>query len=165
LGGDVRLAFFSVDRSLLARFIDWPMTRIVTVSAVLLFALAATLPLARGQGNELHIELNRLQQHGDDCRVHLVLENASLRTYTRYRLDLVIFASDGVIARRLALETAPLRANKTMVKEFELTDLRCKQVGRILLNDVTACAFDTENRDDCVTTTRVSSRASVSFVK
>lgn len=141
------------------------MTRIVTVSAVLLFALAATLPLARGQGNELHIELNRLQQHGDDCRVHLVLENASLRTYTRYRLDLVIFASDGVIARRLALETAPLRANKTMVKEFELTDLRCKQVGRILLNDVTACAFDTENRDDCVTTTRVSSRASVSFVK
>ena len=141
------------------------MTRIVIASAVLFFAFAATLPLARAQSNELHIELNRLQQHGDDCRVHLVLENTSPRTYTRYRLDLVIFAADGVIARRLALETAPLRANKTMVKEFELSDFACVQVGRILLNDVSACAFGTGDMDDCVTTTRVSSRARVSFVK
>ncbi len=157
--------YFRMDRRVLARSIDAQMTRYVTVSAVLLFALAASLPSARAQSDELHIELNRLEEHGDGCRVHLVLENASPRAYTSYRLDLVIFAADGVIARRLALETAPLRANKTMVKEFELTDLACKRVGRILLNDVTACSFDAGDRDDCVTGTRVTSRASVSFVK
>ena len=141
------------------------MTRYVTVSAVLVIALAATLSPASAATDELHIELNRLEQRGDGCRVHLVLENKSPRAYSSYQLDLVIFSADGVIARRLALETAPLRANKTMVKEFELTDLTCKRVGRILLNDVSVCASDAGNIDDCVTATRVSSRGSVSFTK
>jgi hypothetical protein len=157
--------FFRMDRPVPVRSIDGQMTSYVTVSTVLLLALAATLPHAHGQGNELHIELNRLEEHGDGCRVHLVLENASPRAYTSYQLDLVVFAADGVIARRLALETAPLRANKTMVKEFELTGLSCERVGRILLNDVPACSSDAGNMDDCVTATRVSSRASVAFVK
>ncbi|GMQ76777.1 MAG: hypothetical protein BMS9Abin01_2072 [Gammaproteobacteria bacterium] len=141
------------------------MTRYVTVAALLFIALAAMLLPARAQTDALRIELNRLEQRGDGCRVHLVLENPGARVYTSYQLDLVIFAVDGVIARRLALETAPLRANKTAVKEFELTGLSCKQIGRILLNDVSACVSDAGDRDDCVTATRVSSRASVSLVK
>ena len=141
------------------------MTRFVTVWAGLLFALMATPAPAGAQTDALHIELNRLEDHGDGCRVHLVLQNASPRAYSSYRLDLVIFAGDGVIARRLALETAPLRADKTMVKEFQLSDFSCGQVGRILLNDVPACISDAGDLDDCVTMTRVSSRASVSFVK
>ena len=113
----------------------------------------------------LSIELNRLEERTGGCRVHLVLNNPSARSYSSYRLDLVIFASDGVIARRLALETAPLRANKTMVKEFELAGLACRGVGRVLLNDVPACVSGDGNMDDCVASTRVSSRASAAFVK
>jgi len=141
------------------------MTSFVTVSAVFFIVLAVALPPAGAQPDELHIELNRLEDRGGGCRVHLVLENKSPRAYTSFRLDLVIFAADGVIARRVALETAPLRADKTMVKEFELTGLTCKGVGRILLNDIPACASDAGDVDDCVTMTRVSSRASVSFLK
>ena len=150
---------------MLSRSIDSQMTRYVNASVVLLFALAASPNFAQAQSNALHIELNRLEEHDAGCRVHLVLENTSPRAYASYQLDLVVFAADGVIARRLALETAPLRANKTTVKEFELTDLTCQGVGRILLNDVTSCSSDAGNRDDCVTTTRVSSRASAAFVK
>jgi len=145
--------------------IESSMIRFATASALLSIALAATLPPAGAETGQLHVELNRLEERGDACRVHLVLENKSPRAYTSYRLDLVIFSSDGVISRRLALETAPLRANKTMVKEFELAGLTCKGVGRILLNDIPACASDAGELGDCVTTTRVSSRASVAFVK
>ncbi len=145
--------------------IESSMIRFATASAVLSMALAATLPPAGAETGQLHVELNRLEERGDGCRVHLVLENKSPRAYTSYQLDLVIFSSDGVISRRLALETAPLRANKTMVKEFELVGLHCKGVGRILLNDIPACASDAGEMDDCVTTTRVSSRTTVAFVK
>ncbi|TFH50420.1 MAG: Tat pathway signal sequence domain protein [Lysobacterales bacterium] len=141
------------------------MIRYVIAFAALFAVLATTLPLASAQSDALHIELNRLEEHGAGCRVHLVLENAGAHAYTSYRLDLVIFDADGVIARRLALETAPLRANKTMVKEFELTDLACRQVGRVLLNDVSQCASAAGDMDDCITATRVSSRGSVAFVK
>jgi hypothetical protein len=144
------------------------MARFVAASAVSLVAVALVAlaaPRAGAASDALHIELNRLEDRGAGCRVHLVLENTSPRAYDSYRLDLVIFGADGVIARRVALETAPLRANKTVVKEFELADLACTQVGRILLNDVSQCASAGGDVDDCVTTTRVSSRASVSFVK
>jgi hypothetical protein len=141
------------------------MTRFVTVPVVLFAVLAARAPPAGAQSDLLHIELNRLEERGAGCRVHLVLENTSPRAYTSYRLDLVVFGADGVIARRLALETAPLRARKTMVKEFELADLTCKQVGRVLLNDVSQCASGAGDVDDCISATRVSSRGSVAFVK
>ncbi len=97
--------------------------------------------------------------------MHLVLDNPSAHPYSSYRLDLVIFAVDGIIARRLALEAAPLRANKTMVKEFEIEALACRQVGRILLNDVSACTSDTGEIANCVAGARLSSRAPVAFVK
>lgn len=141
------------------------MTRYVAAHVLLVAVLATVTPPARAADHTVHIELNRLEQHGDGCRVHLVLENGAPLAYTTYRLDLVIFDADGVIARRLALETAPLRANKTMVKEFELTGLACAGVGRMLLNDVSACASVAGELDDCVAATRVSSRSPVSFVK
>lgn len=141
------------------------MTRYVTVTVVLFIVLGAGAPAAGAQSDELRIELNRLEKRAAGCRVHLVLENTSPRAYTSYRLDLVVFGADGVIARRLALETAPLRASKTMVKEFELIDLTCKQVGRILLNDVSQCEFVGGQSDDCIAATRVSSRGAVPFVK
>lgn len=139
--------------------------RIAAVLASLLIALSATPADVSAQTDALSIELNRLEQRDEGCRVHLVLDNPSAHPYSSYRLDLVIFAVDGVIARRLALEAAPLHAHKTMVKEFEIEALACSQVGRILLNDVSNCRSDAADIDDCVSTARLSSRASVSFVK
>ncbi len=141
------------------------MARIAVVIASLLIALSATTAGVSAQSDALSIELNRLEQRDDGCRVHLVLENPSAHPYSSYRLDLVIFAVDGIIARRLALETAPLHANKTMVKEFAIEALACSEVGRILLNDVSTCRSEVGDIDDCVATTRLSSRASVSFIK
>jgi hypothetical protein len=141
------------------------MTKFAGVSGLLWMLLVAMPPLAYAQGDGMHIELNRLEERGAGCRVHLVLENASPQAYTSYRLDLVIFGTNGVIARRLALESAPLRARKTMVKEFELTDFSCKQIGRILLNDISRCTSAVGDMDDCISTTRVSSRGSVEFLK
>ena len=141
------------------------MIRYVIVPVVLFAALAAAPPATRAGGNDVRIELNRLEERAAGCRVHLVLENDAARAYTSYRLDLVIFDADGVIARRVAVETAPLRASKTMVKEFELVDLPCARVGRILLNDVTRCASAAGELENCVAATRLSSRSAVPFVK
>ena len=132
------------------------MIRTAAFTVLLLGAYILATRATFAGNTSLSIELNRLEERTGGCRVHLVLTNASARSYSSYRLDLVIFASDGVIARRLALETAPLRANKTMVKEFELADLTCDGIGRVLLNDVSACVTGDGNLDDCVTTTRVS---------
>ena len=146
-------------------------SRLATIAgAAIASILAAAMPASASAdpatgAAPIHVELNRLEQRDSGCRVHLVVENESARAFSSYRLDLVIFAADGIIARRVALETAPLRMHKTMVKEFDIDGLACERFGRILLNDITACVSDASEPRDCVSATRTSSRAAIPFDK
>lgn len=134
----------------------------IAVTMILACLLGAPAGAAAGG---TRIELNRLEPHAGGCRVHLVLANEGPEAYSAYQLDLVIFGSDGVIARRLALDTAPLRAHKTSVKAFDLNDLACANVSRILLNDVSRCATGEHELNDCVSAASLSSRADAKFIK
>jgi len=111
------------------------------------------------------VELNKLEPNGEACRAYLVLENGAARAFETLRLDLVMFDADGVVARRLGVEAAPLPAGKTSLKVFDLDGLSCGQVGRVLLNDVLACADASGARGDCLSLVSVSSRGPVEFIK
>ena len=99
------------------------------------------------------------------CRLHVVVSNPLDVRHDRFALDLVVFDSDGVIARRVALETAPVRARKTSVYAFDVKDLACERIGRLLLNDVLGCTLPEGSDADCVSGVSVSSRAGVAFEK
>lgn len=113
----------------------------------------------------LRVELNRLEAVDGACRVYLVLNNATADSFDAFKLDLVLFDTDGVIARRLAVETAPLRPRKTSVKLFDLDALPCDRVGTMLLNDVLACNTASGPMADCVARVETASRASAQLVK
>ena len=120
----------------------------------------------------LPLELNKLEpipgaQPG--CRAYVVAQNPDADPLEQLRLDLVLFGTDGVIARRIALDVGPLGAGKTAVRLFDLAALPCDQIGRMLVNDVLVCrggkpAADL-NLDGCLDRLAVTSRASVPFVK
>lgn len=108
--------------------------------------VAATLGVAlpAAAAPTVSVELNRLEPRETACRVSLVIKNEAEKALDSLKLDLVFFDKQGVIARRLAVEAGPLRATKTSVKLFEATDLGCDAVGRVLLNDVTACSGEAD---------------------
>jgi len=87
----------------------------------------------------LRVELNAVETAQNRCRMSFVLENKADKAVESLKLDLVVFARDGVIQRRLVVEMGPVRGAKTIVKVFEL-DGECGQFGSVLVNDVTACA-------------------------
>lgn len=113
----------------------------------------------------LRVELNRLEPVGDACRVYLVLANGTADSFNAFKLDLVLFDTDGVIARRLAVEAAPLRAEKTSVKLFDLDALACDRVGSVLVNDVLACGTAAGPVEDCVGRIETASRTAAKLVK
>jgi len=84
----------------------------------------------------LRIELNRLEQLDGSCRVYLVFENALGTSVEALQLELVLFDSKGFIQRRLTLDAAPIAADKTSVKLFDLAETECDKMGRILVNDI-----------------------------
>jgi hypothetical protein len=87
---------------------------------------------------KVRIELNSLENADDRCRLNFVIEKKSHVAIESMKLDLVAFGGDGGILRRLITEMGPVRAAKTVVRTFPV-DAECRQLGAVLVNDVTAC--------------------------
>jgi hypothetical protein len=132
-----------------------------TLKALALLAIA--LP-ARADGPSISIELNKLEANGAACRAYMVLNNSAGEAFESLKLDLVMFGTDGVVARRLAVETAPLAAGKTILKVFDIADQPCNGIGRVLLNDILTCR-GAEPRNDCLALVQTTSRAAAPFFK
>ncbi len=88
-------------------------------AAVGLFVLTPAQTLAQ-QDARVHLELNKAEQVQGSCRLYLLLDNKTERAYENLQLDLVSFDTDGIIAQRMLLETAPLPAGKMRLKVFDL---------------------------------------------
>lgn len=129
--------------------------------------LALLLPLfsAHAQEGRISLELNKLEPASNACRAYVVLHNGSGVAYSTLRLDLVMFDAEGVVAKRLALETAPLPVDKTSLKVFDISGMECGQVGRILLNDVLDCADANGTKTGCLAQIDTSARGELSLIK
>ena len=129
---------------------------------LLVTALAVT---AQAADSDVSVELNKLEQMDGACRAYFVLENGSGIAFDSLKLDLVMFDTDRIVSRRLAAEVGPLSPGKTSLKVFDMEDLLCAELGRLLLNDVTTCADDSGSRDNCLVLLSTSTRATVPFIK
>jgi hypothetical protein len=125
--------------------------------------IACTLPALAAES--LRIELNKLEPQEGACRAYLVFNNHTSHSFSGLTLDLFLFDKKGIIAKRLAVDAAPLPADKTSVKLFDIEGLACNSVGRILVNDVLDCQDETGERQDCVALIEPASRSDVSLVK
>lgn len=135
-------------------------------AALLLGGAAAaqeTAPAATA--GTVQIQLNKLEPQEAACRAYLLLENPTDISFQTLTLDLVLFDTQGEIARRMAVTAAPLQAAKTSVKVFDIKELGCDKVGTLLLNDVIDCADATGPRQDCVALLVPSSRLGAKFIK
>ncbi|EKE75063.1 hypothetical protein [Oceanibaculum indicum] len=146
------------------------LSRMVVAASLAVAGLAGTAPApasaqVSAQASGISIELNKLEEQPNACRVYMLFENPGQTEFSEFQLDLVLFDTNGVIARRLSLDAAPLRAEKTSVKLFDIDGLACPKIGRILLNDMLGCADASGKRSDCLKLIKPSSRVDAKFVK
>lgn len=134
-------------------------------AAGLIASFTASVGLAEAAPEAVGIELNKLEPNGDACRAYVVLNNTTAAAYGTLKLDLVLFDADGIVVKRLAVETAPLAAGKTSLKVFDIDGLACGHIGRMLLNDVIACDKAGKASDDCMDGLTPTARGSVPFIK
>ncbi len=138
----------------------WP----ALAAALLTFANVAAADSAQNN-REIRIELNKLEPTEGACRAYLLFENRSGASFESLKLDLVLFDGEGVVARRLAVEAAPLPEGKTSLKVFKIAKLPCDAIGRLLLNKFTSCGDAAGQRDDCLALTSTTARGAVPFIK
>lgn len=129
------------------------------------FFICAATPAAQAQNGTLQIELNKLEPQANACRAYLVLQNGTESTFDSLRLDLVAFDVDGIVAKRLAVEAAPLPPGKTSLKLFDMSELSCDGIGHLLLNSVLACGDQNGERADCLDGIDVSAKPGLKLIK
>jgi hypothetical protein len=129
------------------------------------FGLAALAqPLVAAEA-ELLIELNKLEDTEQGCRSLFLFDNATGHELNRFRVDLILFDQDGVYARQLLLDMAPLYEDKKVLASFLLAEEPCAAIGSILVNDLPWCENGSGAALDCVPLLKVESRTDVPLEK
>lgn len=144
------------------------------VLAVLLLSLLALPAAAADPAAPVLLELNKLEPlppasaggQSAGCRAYAVASNGEAgEALDALRLDLVLFGTDGIIARRIALDLGPLPPGRMQVRPFDLRDLPCDSVGVVLVNDVILCRVAGADRQDCLGRLRTASRTGAKLTK
>ncbi len=126
---------------------------------------AAPATESRSSSNDVGVQLNKLETLASGCRAYVVVSNSSDTEFRTLKLDLVMFRPDGIIARRFAVDLAPLRKDKRSVKLFDLDGVKCEEVGSFLVNDVMECRGVEGVEADCLGRLSVTSLTEAKLTK
>ncbi|MYZ49558.1 hypothetical protein [Propylenella binzhouense] len=112
----------------------------------------------------ISLELNKLEGAQGACRAYFLVQNEMPVALDEMRLDVFLFDRSSVVLRRVALTYSDIRSNRMKVALFDLPDLDCGKIGRLLVNDVLACTIEGGKPiPDCADLLTVSSRADAEF--
>ena len=137
------------------------MIRLLTLSMLLTGLTAPSL--AQTAAPELHLDLNALQPVEGACRVTFLASNGFAVALDKATFELAIFGKDGAIVRLVALDFKGLTAGKTKVMQFDLKDIDCAGVSRVLVNDVTSCVGTGIEPAACLADLRTSTATGINF--
>jgi hypothetical protein len=143
--------------------VPWLRGNTVALGAALGIVLAAP-PLLAAEGR-LAIELNKLEDTDEGCRSLFVFDNETGHELNRFQVDLILFDREGVYAKQLLLDMAPLYEDKKVLASFLLAEDPCASIGSVLINDVPWCENGAGATVDCVKLLEVESRTEVPLEK
>lgn len=121
-------------------------SRLFVSALALALSLPAAGPVAAQENKKgepsLAMDLNGLSQTEDGCRLTFVIENRLPADLSRAVFEFALFNRDGLVERLLTLDFKELPQGRTRVRQFDLADLQCGNLARILVNDARECGGD-----------------------
>jgi hypothetical protein len=113
------------------------------------------------QDGALTIELNKMEDTDQGCLSSFLFDNRTGHQLNRLQVDLVFFDPEGIAAKQMLLDMAPLYADKKMLASFLVDDTACDKIGSILVNSVPRCENGSGHEVGCIDMLEVSSRSEV----
>jgi hypothetical protein len=128
-------------------------------------AIATTAAQADQQDRPvLSLDLNALEQVGPACRLVFVTTNKTGVEISELSLETVLFNSAGTVDRFALFDFQALPRGKTRVRQFDLPDSRCGDIGRVLINGVASCKGETLKGNECVEHLELKSTSSTEII-
>jgi hypothetical protein len=127
-------------------------------------AVWASEPAPAKSTRAIALELNRLDDAGQGCRMSFVMRNATGVAIEALIIELVLFDGEGRVASVISIDPGLLPVGKTRVKQFDVAGLACRGVGRLLVNDVPVCKGEGLEPAACLAALEPTSRTGVPLV-
>lgn len=140
---------FQVSRAILVRH--------MMQAAVGLFLALGICPASAQTGN-FELELNTFLDIPDGCRLTFVATNNTGIELTQAAFEVAAFNAEGVVQSLLVLEFGGLPLGKTRVVQFDLPQMKCEGLSRLLVNGQDACDSADGKHDVCLKSLSASSR-------
>jgi hypothetical protein len=126
--------------------------------------LAAGLSAARAEPGKISVEFNDLQAADTGCRAVFVLNNGLDKPLAKLALRVVAFDTAEHATLFLTLDVGALPVGKTRELRFDLGEgVACDSIGRLVLDDVTACEGAGLDPAGCLAAVALASRAKAPF--
>ncbi|MCX5497563.1 hypothetical protein OSH11_22890 [Kaistia dalseonensis] len=136
--------------------------RLLQATLILLIGLTAGAS-AEAQAPAIKIELNGAEANAKACRLSFVITNDQPATIDDMALELVLFDKTGRVDRFVVVRTAKIPAGKNRVRQFDIPETGCGDIGRVLLNDIKDCKGDGFTPAVCADRISASTRADIGF--
>ncbi|MGF1611547.1 MAG: Tat pathway signal sequence domain protein [Kiloniellales bacterium] len=133
--------------------------------APLAFMAAVIAATATASAEPIKIDLNKLEPQDDACRAYFVLENSTDSSFSSFTLDLFLFGADGVVTKRVVMDSAPLDPAKIRVRPVDFREVDCSQISMVLINDILKCEDASGVRNDCIGLIELTNHTNAKFMK
>jgi hypothetical protein len=112
----------------------------------------------------LSVDLNATQQLEQACRLVFVAANNTSASIDAMSLETVLFDASGKVDRFALFDFKDLPLGKTRVRQFDLPDTRCSDIGRVLINGAASCKGPSLKGTECMDHLDLKSSSSMEIV-
>jgi hypothetical protein len=111
----------------------------------------------------LEMDLNGLTQTEGACRLTFVVRNGLANDLAKVVYEFALFNRSGLVERLLTLDFKDLPGGRTRVRQFDLADLQCDGLARVLVNDARECSGEGVEPGACMRDLKTTSSADMEF--
>jgi hypothetical protein len=128
-------------------------------------AIAAALPASAQQpapaAGKLNVELNALTPSAKGCMMTFVAENDMASPINKISFELAFFNDKSTVDKLTVLDFRDLPVGKKRVRQFDMPNVKCEAVTRVIINDTPIC--DGPAAGECKTALTTRSQIAVPF--
>ncbi|MHC1550672.1 hypothetical protein [Phyllobacterium sp. K27] len=148
----------------LTRFLARHYFGLIAATALLVLAASDIAPAQEaGTQPALTLELNALQPSEKGCRLTFVVTNNLSAALDNVGFEIALFNQAQVVDRITLLNFKELPQGKTKVRRFDLGELDCTKVTRVLVNDSTECTGAGVDPKACIRQLIATTKSGVQF--
>jgi len=109
------------------------------------FVAIASVPAAAQQATpapvsaKLNVELNALASSTKGCMMTFVAENDMATPISKISFELAFFNDKNAVDKVTVLDFRDLPVGKKRVRQFDMPNIKCEAVTRIIINDTPVC--------------------------